>query len=368
MKLAVVVAVGLVAARVAAAAPPASSCQLGVRYAKQRDLPRAALHLEACDATGLGEAAAAEVERARRDVRARIEASELAKLAVVTTPAGLVVEIDALPGERLITPATVWVRAGHHLVRVAHDAAGLVDHPVIGAIDIKARSYGTIVLDAGKPPARAPRDGVADFNEDPPDIDVAPPPDLEHKSLLPDKYGPRGPAGPALVDPFSIVVARPAALPAWRLGARVGGGSFGHAGGGRVDLSIAALVRARAPWSVTWPRPFELELRVDWSRRGTATDALGTAAVALAIDKILFAPDAAWISVGAALRGELRGAAMLDGVAVNRAGLAAAGTVELALRSLPVAIGVRYEHGVTELLAGAREHAIVLELGADWRR
>lgn len=87
----------------------------------------------------------------------------------------------------------------------------------------------------------------------------------------------------------------------------------------------------------------------------------------LGADKVIAAPASAWLAVGVALRGEWRIGEMVGGRPLHHAGLGAAATVELALRRLPVAVGARYEQGLTELVDGVREHAIVLELGGDLR-
>jgi len=52
---------------------------------------------------------------------------------------------------------------------------------------------------------------------------------------------------------------------------------------------------------------------------------------------------------------------------VARVGVGAAAGLDLALLSLPVAIGLRLEPSFTELTPGTRAHAMMLELGYDWR-
>jgi hypothetical protein len=69
-------------------------------------------------------------------------------------------------------------------------------------------------------------------------------------------------------------------------------------------------------------------------------------------------PDAGWISLGLALRGDVRNAPM----GTAGAGLGVTGVLELALRRLPVTLGARYEQGF------AGEHAVVVEVGFDWQR
>ncbi len=52
---------------------------------------------------------------------------------------------------------------------------------------------------------------------------------------------------------------------------------------------------------------------------------------------------------------------------VRGAGLAIAVGLEVALAGTPLTAGLRFEQGLTELVAGARDRAVVLELGVDWR-
>jgi MFS family permease len=49
------------------------------------------------------------------------------------------------------------------------------------------------------------------------------------------------------------------------------------------------------------------------------------------------------------------------------AGLGIAVGAELALPSSPFTAGLRFEQGLTDLLAGARDRALLLELGVDLR-
>ncbi|HEU5024529.1 MAG TPA: hypothetical protein VFV01_06360, partial [Spirillospora sp.] len=122
-------ALGILVARAAAAAPDAARCQAGVQLAEHGDLPRAALYLDGCEDLP-------EYAHAARDVRRKLEHSALSTLDIETTPPGLVAEVDALPGEHVTTPATVWVRAGHHVVHVAR-AGG---PPLVATVDVAAHA------------------------------------------------------------------------------------------------------------------------------------------------------------------------------------------------------------------------------------
>src|SRR5690349_11589958 len=87
------------AARATAAAPPRERCETGARFAAKGDLPRAALYLDGCDELP-------DFERTAHEVHQKLEHSTLSTLDIETTPAGLVAEVDALPGEHVTTPAT----------------------------------------------------------------------------------------------------------------------------------------------------------------------------------------------------------------------------------------------------------------------
>nr|MBA2544139.1 hypothetical protein [Deltaproteobacteria bacterium] len=77
------------------------------------------------------------------------------------------------------------------------------------------------------------------------------------------------------------------------------------------------------------------------------------------------------IAVLAQLRGDLRLASTrsmpMTDVPVSRTGAAAAVGVELALPRTPFTAGFRFEQGLTTLIPGARDRAVLFELGVDWR-
>jgi hypothetical protein len=54
-------------------------------------------------------------------------------------------------------------------------------------------------------------------------------------------------------------------------------------------------------------------------------------------------------------------------VPVSRTGATAAIGVELALPRTPFTAGLRFEQGLTMLIPGARDRAMLFELGVDWR-
>ena len=73
------------------------------------------------------------------------------------------------------------------------------------------------------------------------------------------------------------------------------------------------------------------------------------------------------IALIAALRADLRLADRRAAAPVRRAGLGVAAGAELALPGTPFTVGLRVEQGLTELVAGARDRAVLAELGIDLR-
>lgn len=361
---------GDVAALRARLPDPAARCALGAAYAKRHDLPRAALYLDGCDALDLPEPLAGVVARQARAVRRALDDSALSQLVISTTPPGLVAECDALPGEQLATPATVWVRAGTYHVRVARDAAALAGAgAAVRVVKLPARSRGAVVIDLGAPPPAAPRTGHVDLTEEgaaDPGV-TGPPPPVKHGSMLPRRYiDGNTVGGPPIADPLATTreappPPHPAAL---RAGVRLGASAASHAGGSRLGPSLAAELHVVAPWQdAAATHPWGLIARLDASERGGADVPIDAVGTSLGVDKVIAAPSAAWLAVGVALRGEAR----LGGMTTDRFGLGAAATLELALRRLPITVGARFEQDVTELAPGMREHAIIVELGGELR-
>jgi len=313
-------------------------CAAGIAFAEKGDLPRASLYLDGCTDEAATDAAAT--------VAKKLRASDLSALSISSTPEGLDAETDALPGERFKTPATIWVKAGTYTVTVT----GLSQKTTVAA-----HSRAPVIIDASAwQRATTPKDGKVDFNDETPEqtAHTGPPPDLKHGTLLPKKYlGPSAPAGPELDDPFAIHDGHVA----WRLGARIGGGmlSQGTTGAG---ISVAALA------SRPLDGPVFLATRLDWSHRTLDTIGINAGiAVKLAeTDSIVF-------SAGAAMRGEVHFQDTLAMQPVSRAGIGGAADLDLAILPLPLALGLRYEQGFTELVPGSRDRAILLEAGYDWR-
>jgi hypothetical protein len=353
VKTAMIAAVVAMLAPVAALADPAADrCTRGAELARANDLPRAAIYLEACDTP------------AADDVARKLRASQLSSLSIVTDPAGMTAETTALPGETFTSPTTVWARPGTYTIR-ATTATGVV---LSTTVKLGSRMRASVVLTAPIAKTGTPHDGKADFTDeamDPPQD--GPPPPVPHKSLLPCKYtGCDTHGGEELADPLATEAEfLPPSPAAYRIGMRAGIGAAGHTGGSRIGPSLAIAATTRAPWSAPdATHPFELGLRVDWSRRGGDDAKLDAFGASLGIDRVIAAPDAAWISVGIAARLETR---VTDAMGIDHFGLGGAATLELALRKLPIVVGARYEQGLTELATGVHEHVILVELGGDLR-
>lgn len=340
---------------------PAARCTLGAAYAKKHDLSRAALFLADCGDVTLPDDVASEIARATREVGKKIAESEMSLLQVVTRPPGLAAELDALPGEPLTTPTAVWVKAGTYTVR-----ASLNGRVFTNTVTVGAYSRGAVYLDLEVTSAtpKPPRDGVVDFRDDNAlEKTDGPPPDVKRRSLMSDKQlgitGPR--TGPELADPLAGPPP-PAPLPIW-LGVRLGGGMFDD---GAASARVRPSVGAAARYAVSGPG--FLAARVDWTRRGgegdSAVDVLGASAGA---GYSVIDGDAIGVALIGQLRGDLRFADTRNAMTVQRAGASAAASLEVAFPTTPLTAGVRFEQGLTELVLGYRDRAVLVELGVDWR-
>jgi hypothetical protein len=381
------------------AGDPGARCTLGAIYARRGELARAGFFLADCTEAALPAEIAEPVDRAARDTPRRLEAGGLVMIKVMSTPAGIPAESDALPGEPFTTPATLWARPGSYEVRA--QVGGVVR---TYAVQVEPRKHAAVVIDAPAPkPPPEPRDQAVSFEvEALGEQETAPPPDIKHPTLLPKKYrgavalgeaggGPGGEAGGGpggdggdgggpqrLVDPLAArqAVRRPRAH--W-LGARVSGGMFDD-GRAAARAGLAAAVAGRyglATGASGGPAVF-LALRADAARRGGRPEMPGAgAASAEASIGVLGAAAGAGVTVldrgGLSialigqLRAELRLASARAGEPIRRGGLGAAAGAELALPGSPITCGLRLEHGLTELVSGARDRALLLELGVDWR-
>ena len=357
----------------------AARCTLGAIYAKRNDLPRAALYLTDCQDVALPDEIAAPVLQIVRDVKHRLDASRFSALDVMSQPEGLTAEIDALPGESFTTPATVWVAPGTHQIR-----ATLAERSWTQRVTTEPRKNTLIVIETGvgvAPPA--PRTSKIDFVQDDPggalgEHHTGPPPDIKHPSLLKDKYrGLPDPTSEGPIDDPIAARATPAAERGVWLGARLGAGLFDDgSAAARAGVAVALAGRYRLTDAMF------AAARADWSRRGgevmTGTVNVLGASAGVGLTVIgRSAPPASQptsrqrsglaIALIAQLRGDLRLTDMRDTTPVHRGGLSVAAGAELALPATPFTVGLRFEQGVTELVAGARDRAVLAEVGIDLR-
>jgi len=349
----------------------AARCTLGAIYGRRNDLPRAALYLTDCEHAELPDEIAAAVIQIARDVRHRLDASRYAALDVMTHPEGLTAEIDGLPGESFTTPATIWVAPGVHQVR-----ATLAERSWTQRITTEPHKNAVLVIETkldARPPA--PRTARIDFVEDDPggalgEQVTGPPPNVKHPSLLKGKY--RGVPDPASEDPLDDPLAtRTASGPerdVW-LGARLAAGVFDDgSAAARAGVAVALAGRYRLTDSLF------AAARADWSRRGGnvmagTVDVLGASAgIGMTV---LGQPSPQRSGLALALIGQLRGDLRLTDMRattpVHRAGYSVAAGAELALPATPFTVGLRFEQGVTELVPGARDRAVLAEVGIDLR-
>ena len=115
------------------------------------------------------------------------------------------------------------------------------------------------------------------------------------------------------------------------------------------------------------PRVF-LAARVDRSRRGgTADRAVDSVGASIGAGYTALATRTLGVALIGQLRGDLRFADTRNRMAVSRTGAAVAAGVEVAIAGTPLTAGLRFEQGITELVAGARDRALLIEVGVDWR-
>jgi len=342
----------------------ATRCTLGAIYAKRGDLTRAGLYLDGCDDSELPEEVAVEIGKLARDTRRALEDSQLAELQILALPEGTKVEatIDALPDETLTTPVVIWIPAGHYEV---HATVG--GKLLSNVVDAKAHSRSTTIIDPHDQPTTivAPKDTSVDFNEEgAAESTTGPPPDVKRQPLLPCRFtGTCTDAAESLADPLAER-ATTSAHPGWRIGARFGGGMFNGGGDARAGFAAAAVGRLALRGSLF------AAARLDWSRRGGSVmadhgiDAVGASAGVGATVLDVAALD---LAVTAALRTDVRFESMLDTLPVSRFGLGASLAVDAAIHDTPLSVGLRYEQGLTTLVPGDRDSAMLVELGVDWR-
>jgi hypothetical protein len=339
----------------------AARCTLGAIYAKKADLSRAALYLTGCTDASLPEEISETVARAARDVTKKLRESQLSSIVISLEPAGttLTAKITALPGETFSVPTTVWVKGGTYELEATDGELTYKQTITVGTF---SRTPAIIDTTAKQKKILPPKTGKADFRDEnaAEPQEKGSPPAVKRGSLMTKKQlGIVEPAsGMQLEDPLDPRVYRRAPRPPRQLwlGLRLGGGMFDD---GASDARIGGAVGATARYAIA-PRYF-LAGRFDWSRRGGGSiDVLGASAGAGAtlIDGSI------GVALIAQLRADLRFGDQMD---VSTAGASAAANLELTLPSTPITAGIRFEQGLTEILPGARDRALLLEVGVDWR-
>jgi hypothetical protein len=357
----------------------AARCTLGAIYARRNDLPRAALYLTGCQDAALPDDLAGPVRQIVRDVKRRLDASRLSALGITSQPEGLTAEIDALPGESFTTPATVWVAPGDHQIR-----ASLAGQSWTRRVTTEPRKDTLVTLETGldaKPPP--PKVTAIDFVEDDGgelgEHHTGPPPDQKHPPLTKDKYRgiPDEPSGDALDDPLAARAAPAAERDVW-LGARLGAGLFddgsaaARAGialalAGRYRLTEAMFAAARADWSRRGGEVMTGTVDVLGASAGVGLTVLGRSAPRASAQPTSAPRSDLALALIAQLRGDLRLTGQRDAAPVRRAGVSVAAGAELTLPATPFTVGLRFEQGVTELVHGARDRAVLAEIGIDLR-
>jgi hypothetical protein len=329
---------------------PQARCALGAVLAKRGDKIRAALFFDGCESVKLDADIADTVAHERARVDRELEASQLSRMTIDSDPPGVAVVTDALPGETLVTPATVWMAAGTHTIASA-------DHSM--KVDVAAHASGPIIFDRGiARVVKQKQSTQVDFVDDTVESDTtAPPsPDQKHPSMLPCRYsGCDTHSGERIDDPFEVKPERlPIEPPMLSLGLRAGASDAFQAGGSRLAPSVAIEGRMRVGFGF-------VDARLDWS---SAFETFGASAQ---YGATIFAPRAAWLSALAGVRGVMRTSGAIDAMPVERAGIGYTAALELALRALPVTVGVRYDEDLTDIVPGVRERAVIVELGGELR-
>ena len=97
---------------------------------------------------------------------------------------------------------------------------------------------------------------------------------------------------------------------------------------------------------------------------GSGIDAIGASA---GIGATVLDRSALDVALLASPRGDVRFDAMLDMLPVQRFGFGASLAADVAFHGTPLAAGLRYEQGLTTLVPGGRDSALLVELGVDWR-
>ena len=328
---------------------PASKCELGAAYARANDLPRAALFLDGCNSDD------------ERRVHERLEASQLSEMTISSERPGLAITTDALPGEAITTPAVVWTKPGKYTITGAGRTV---------MVELGPRSHVPVLFEPGITRVVGTHNTASiDFADEPTDAaNTTQPPDQKHPSMLPCKYtGCETRGGETLDDPFATRAEHlPTEPAAYSLGVRAGTSAAFHSGGSRIAPALALDGRMHAG---RFPGlgPAAIDLRFDWAMRGGDDGKFDAFGASAQYGAVVFAPSAAWLTALVGLRGELHTDAMVGAMPIERASIGYTAALELALRALPVTVGLRYDEDLTQLVPGVRERAVIVELGGELR-
>lgn len=189
-RLGVLIAIVLGAPTVAAA-DEIGTCERGILYQRDGDLPRAFLLLEGCTS--------ADAKAAHEQVAEALSTGEFAPVSVIVNPEGATVTIDSLGDEPFTAPRDVWLAPGTHIVRATMDGYEEFATEVI----IRGSDRYPLVLRLEKDAGKAGGDATTvDFGEEPGaavgEHVVSVDPDVEHETLLPKRY--RGGGVGATID------------------------------------------------------------------------------------------------------------------------------------------------------------------------
>lgn len=340
----------MLACGVAAAQP--SRCEQALAYAKKGDLTRASIYMTGCEPTP-------EIKALKK----RLQDSDLYQADIDSTPDGLTIEIDGID-EKIVTPAHVFLKPGTYNAKTTYN--GVLYTQVIPAA---ARSRGpTLFITQQVVAKKDPKTQTIDMTDDSGGGDVhqtAAPKDIKHPPLTPDKYrGITTASGPPIDDPLALGPMQRHDRE-WAVGARIGGGLFDDATyEARPGVALAAVARSRVTELIV------VDGRLDWSRRGGSAlmdHAIDTIGLTPAIGMRIFEAETFVLAATAGPRIDVHLTSRQDDADISRFGISAVGALDVALQSVPITAGLRFEQGLTELRSGHRDHAMLLELGFDWR-
>jgi hypothetical protein len=348
---ALVVAAGV--AHADGAAAPDDRCRRGIDAAQRGDLAAAAFYLDH------GCARSDDTDRVRAKLAARLEASQLARVEIVTSQT-VAASISAFPGETFSAPTTLWLRGGRYEVRVWRDAAA-TGEPIVRALDIQPRTRVPIIIEVAPPKAAPPKVAVANFDDEAAQIEQGPPKPAEHPPLLPCKYRGECPAsGEAISDPLEprVAVRSDALAMRARFGVRAGVGINLAARGGYTIGAIGTFALTER---------FAAVARADFVQRIGTMDTLEAVAVGGGAAARIATGRAFAITAGLDARGEVRFESSFAGRGVDRFGFAGDAVLDVVMRRMPLVIGARLQRDFAGVVDSQRATIGLIELAVELR-